>query len=128
VTPTLNPTTSVEASITPIAGASSSPTPHLKGEILTDHETAAEATGTAVAGLEAAVAATATALAVTGQDSITGMNPHSELFNWLQQWGDVVMLGGGAAGATLLMVGLFIEGMRRKSLMKSRKSIHSATE
>ena len=93
------------------------------GTALAEFEGAVAATGTALAGFEEAVAATATALAVIGQEHVAGGKAVSGLSSWLRQWGDVVLLGGGALGATLLVVGLFFEVYRRKSHRKSRKRI-----
>jgi hypothetical protein len=120
MTPTLNPTTSIEASLTPIEGPPSSPTPHPEGEILSDHETTADATSTAMAGLEAAVAATSTALAVIGQEPTAGDGGASEIINWLLQKWDVLLLCGVALGATFLMAGLLLEVLRPKGTIREK--------
>jgi hypothetical protein len=97
--------------------------PTLEEGILTDPELDVGATSTAMTGLEAAVAATATALAVISQEPVTGVEAVSGLSRWLRQWGDVVLLGGIALGATLLVAGLLFEVSRRKVSEESRKRI-----
>jgi hypothetical protein len=84
---------------------------------------AAESTSTALAGLEAAVAATATALAVIGQESTKGVKAISGLSDWLGQWGDVLLVGVVALSTTLLVSGLIFEVMKRKVSEESRKRI-----
>lgn len=100
--------------VTQISRASASPTPALEGEIITELELAVRATGTALAEFEAAVAATATALAVIGQEPIARVEAVSGLSSWLRQWGDVVVFGGVALGASLLVTGLLYRVTRRR--------------
>ena len=123
VTPTPNLIASPEVRASPTGGPSVSLTPTLEGGILTDHELAAGATGTAVAELDAAVAATTTALAVIGQKPAAGAEAGSGLSRWLRQWGDFLLLGGIALSATLLVLALLFEVMRRKVSEESRKRI-----
>jgi hypothetical protein len=123
-TPTPNPTTSSETTSTPIEGESGSPTPLLEGETLSDQISASEATAAAEARLEAAVAATATALAKPRQGSVPRGDTTSGLSNLAHQWGDVILLAGAMLGGTLLMIGLFYELLRRKPPKKSRKRIY----
>lgn len=76
-----------------------------------------------MAGLEAAVAATATTLAKISQEPVALAEAASGLSSWLRQSGDVVLLGGVALGSTLLMAGLILEVRRRKVSEESRKRI-----
>lgn len=123
VTPTPNTKASPEGTASPIGEPSASPTSALEGGILTDLELAAMGTGTAIAGLEAAVEATATALAVIGQEPAAGVETVSGLSLWLRQRADVVLLGGIALGATMLVGSLFFEVWRRRVSESSRKRI-----
>lgn len=108
----------------PTGGPSASPTPALEGGILTDHELTAGATGTAEIGLEAAVAATATALNKLGHESVAGVDIVAGPSSWLHQCGDVGLMGGVVLGGTLLGAGILFEVWRRDSLRKIRKEIH----
>jgi hypothetical protein len=73
-----------------------------------------------MAGLEAAVAATSTALAVIGQEPTAGDGGASEIINWLLQKWDVLLLCGVALGATFLMAGLLLEVLRPKGTIREK--------
>jgi hypothetical protein len=76
-----------------------------------------------LAGLEAAVAATATALAVIGQEPTKGVKAISGVSDWLGQWGDILLVGGVALGTTLLVGRLLFEVWKRRVSEESRKRI-----
>jgi hypothetical protein len=69
----------------------------------------------AVAELEAAVAATSTALAIISQNHIVRVNAVSDISHWLRLNEDIVLLGSLVLGASLLVAGLFFEIWRRKA-------------
>jgi hypothetical protein len=78
-------------------------------------ETAAAATGTALAEFESAVAGTATALAIANEPAPSA-NPGSLLpASWFGDWALVLLVGGAALVAGLAALTLGVLALRRRS-------------
>ncbi len=118
LTPTPDGTAEVGDQSSPTTTVTASMTPSVKGGISLDLESAAAATGTALAEFDAAIAATSTALAPTappqsdnGESSLPGTD-------WLDRWGDVLLLAGLALGATGIVAVLVFRVWRRPAVVE----------